>query len=504
VLRNALSLWLFFIGLTYVARRDRRLLARCPQIGLVTVGLVIAVYLVWRLSLHPGPPTERDALFLHTALLLGSGFAVPQLVAWGHALAVQDLPRIGRWLQRETRWVLVCGLLAVVGTGVYFAFGTRLAARGVFERYDTLFGSDPVRYARILSATARDFEYVTHKHPLFPLVGRSLDRILAPLVGETRAPLAVSSAAGGLCLALAAAYFRRITGSRLQGVLAALLLGSTAAHVVFAALPETYTLSAASLILLHLLLAQRRALALRLRHQALAAVFSVGVTATNVVPALVCFAGRNPSCRRARAVFRWFLASTLIGILAIAAQSALWPAALPGRAPDSFASDVQSLNTAASAGTVLRNLGRGLFLENIVGTTPRVVGAGANARLCPGLYVAWPARLTAALWIGVAFVALLTLRRVPAERRPTLWAAVLCLITAAAIHTFYGSEHMFLYSCTYTFYVLAVVAHALKQWKRPWANALLTLLVGAVAVQNARFAGDILGAVAQVVPAHGG
>ena len=139
--------------------------------GLTASSLLLAAYMGWRIRLHPGPLTERDALVLHPILVLAGGFALPLLIAWGHALIVRDAPRLARWLRREAGWVLTCGLLAILGTGVYGTFGTRLAARGAFERYDTLFCSD-------------------------------------------RAPLAVSSAAGGVCLALAAAYFRHVTGSR--------------------------------------------------------------------------------------------------------------------------------------------------------------------------------------------------------------------------------------------------------------------------------------------------
>jgi hypothetical protein len=52
--------------------------------------------------------------------------------------------------------------------------------------------------------------------------------------------------------------------------------------------------------------------------------------------------------------------------------------------------------------------------------------------------------------------------------------------------------------------VLAVVAHALPHWKPPWATALLGLLVVILALQNARFAGDILRALDQVAPPDGG
>lgn len=500
MLSNPLPIWLFFAVLAYLARRDRRWLARWPLTGLVGLGFALILYVAWRLTLRPGPPTEDDAAFLQAALVFSGGFALPLVMAWGRALVMRDMPRAARWLRREADWILTCGVLAVVSAGVYFAFGTQLAARGVFAHYDTLFWSDPIRISRILSNAALAGEHFTHKHPLFPLIGHGLFCLAHLFVGPDRAPLAVSSAAGGACLALAAAYFRHITGSRSQAVLAALVLGSTTAHLVFAATPETYTLSAAALILVHWLLARRSTLALRFRHQVVAAVLAVGMTLTNLVPAIVCFAGRHPAHRRGRALLRWLAATVLLGGLGVAVQSALLPESMPGKAPPTYLTEQNYFTTTSSAWAVLRNLGRGLLLENIVGAAPRVLHVEDKAVLCPGPYGTWPARLTLALWILIGIAALLTLPRVPAEHRPTLWAAVLCLAATAAIHSVYGDDYLFLYSCTYTFYVLSVVAHALPHWKRPWATAALGLLLVALAIQNSLFAADILKTLDRLAP----
>ena len=191
-------------------------------------------------------------------------------------------------------------------------------------------------------------------------------------------------------------------------------------------------------------------------------------------------------------ILRWLAASVLIGSAGVAVQSTLLPESTPGKAPSTNLTERDYFTTAHSAWRVLGNLGRGLFLENVVGTTPRVVGVADKAVLYTGSYDTWPARLTVGLWGLVGIAALLTLRRVPAERRPTLWAAVVCLVAAAVIHSIYGNDYLFLYSCTYTFYVLSIVAHALPHWRRPWATGALGLLLVALALHNALFAGSIV------------
>ena len=500
---NPLPVWFLFAALAYLGRRDRRLLARWPLTGLIASSLLLAAYLGWRIRLHPGPLTERDALVLHAVLVLAGGFALPALVAWSRAFIRGDLARAALWLRREARWVLTCGLLAASAAAVYFLFGTWLAAHGAFQRDTTVYGSDPSRCSRIMAGTARDFDYTTHKHPLFPLIGRALFVAAAPCVGPSWAPLAVSSAAGGLCVALAGVYFRSITGSRLQGALAALLLGSTSAYVLLAAVPETCTLSAAALILLHVLLAGRRSAALRVRHQVLAAAFAGGMTLLNAVPALVCFAGRHPGQRRIRVVLRWIASTAVVGSLLVAVQDWLIPLSTPGLARESSASELSFVSVPARPWTALAGVGRALLVEGVVGATPRIAPDMGQPVLHVGRYETKLALSATGLWLLLVLAALAVLIRARGDCRPTFWAAGVCLGVAALLHTFYGRREIFLYSCTYTFCLMGVLAHALPRVNYRAAVAILAVSVGALAVCNTLYGAQVLAALDQVRAARG-
>lgn len=495
---NPLTIWAPFILLMILMRRDRRQLARWPLVGLLLTGAVLGGYGLCRLLVWHRPLSSRDAVFIYLTLGAAGGFMVPALFAWVRALVRREWQWVLRRLRREAQWLALCGGLGIVAAGVYFAYGTQLAARGAFDRDDTLFWADTEVYTHVFRGTARDHQQVTHKHPLTPLLGQALFRLAALFVGPRWAPLGVSSAAGGLCVALAALYFRAVCGNCLLGLLGALLLGSTAAHLVFAALPETYTLAAAALILVHLLLTQHHAPTLRFRHHVAAAVLSAGITITNALPALVCFLCRHPSHRRRRVVLRWIACTALLGCLALTVQTYLLPAAALGITPEQYTGEARFMSTADSPWQVAANLARGVCVQNVVGASLRLTDHKGRPVVCVGPLRGRLGRLTGVLWLVLALGAVAVLVRARAWQQPTLVAAVICLGLVAVVHTFYGNQQLFLYSCTYTFYVLAILAHALPHVRRPAAIVMLALFGSVLVVNNALFCARILTTLEQL------
>jgi hypothetical protein len=485
------AVWIATFLLTLLVRRDRRVWMRLPVVGVVAAGVVLAAYAAWRRFIAPGPLTFRDAAFLHLVVTLASAGLVLRLVAWLRALCGQDQLRLRQAWRARRGWLLVCLALGLLSGSAYFLVGRQFATRGAFDEYDTLYRADPGRYQHIIAGTASDNEQTTHKHPLFPLLSRTLALGLTPLVGCANAPLAVSSLGGGLCTLLAALYFRRITGSRLLGALLALALAATAAHVVFCAQPETYALCGAALVLLHGVLACGTTRALRLRHEVLVAVCAAGVTITNVVPALICYLARHPARRRWRSVGRWFVLTALAGGAALSMQNVLLPMAALGRAPGEYHSEADYFGPAAP-GVVVTRLARGLLLENMIGTAPLVTPSPRGLVLSPGPYTRGPARVAAGIWLALLAGAAGTLLRARAWRQPTLSAALACLGAVAVLHSFYGNDTLFLYSCTYTFYVLAIAAHALPHMPRRVAVVACVVLVLVLALNDILFVRQIL------------
>jgi hypothetical protein len=72
-------------------------------------------------------------------------------------------------------------------------------------------------------------------------------------------------------------------------------------------------------------------------------------------------------------------------------------------------------------------------------------------------------------------------------RSRTFLAALLCLGITAGAYSWYGYDSFFLYSCCLTFYVLALLAHALAGRRSAAALLVLGAVWAFLAVNNARF-----------------
>ena len=498
MLPNPLIVWVPALLMVILWRRDRRLLARIPTAAFVVGCPVFCAYAAYKLFPQPRPMSVADVQFVHALFLAGGACVLSQLVSWTRAAIRSDLPRLVGWWRREWSWGITVGLVALLAAAGYFLFGTLLASRGVFAGYDTLFETDPGRYTEILAGAANEAKHTTFKHPLFALIGHTCWYIPAIIIGPERAPLAVSSAAGGVAIALAACYFRRITGSRPLGVLVAGLLACTAGHIVLSSLPETATLSACSLILLHLLLAHKDGRAVRVRHQVVAAVFSAGMTITNGLAALVCFAARHAGQRRPRVLLRWAATTALVLCFGLVVQSTALPTSAIGQAPGEYASEAHYLR-APAIGEVCQNLSRGMLLQSVVGASVCVQSRPLGPVLAPGPYDTPAAITCVAVWLILAVGGTVAAVRGRAWAAPSFWAAAGCLVITAGIHTFYGHDHVFLYACSFTFYVLAIPAHGLRHMPRWLAVPAVATLLAVLLVRNACFAAAILRTLDQII-----
>jgi len=487
--------WVAVLLLTLLVRRDRPLRVRLPLLGfagLVTAG---AVYTGWRSTLRPGELTFNDVLVLHLLWTAAGACGVLTCAAWLRALWRQDRPQLWQWARSERGWVAGSVALGALACGGYFVLGQAFAVHGVFEQYDTLYGADPGRYMHVIAGTATDNEQITHKHPLFPLVSRGLYLATLPWAGPGYAPLAVSCVGGGLCVTLAALYFRRITGSRAIGVLFAIMLGASAGHLIFCAQPETYALCAAGLVLLHLLLAESRARVPRFRHEVLAGVFAAGITITSAVPALICYLARHRAQRRWRRLVRWSATAAVVGCILVASQDVALPYTALGRAVGEYrAESAYFVRDAASKR--LPQLARGLLLEGVVGAPPHVEATARGPMLTAGRYSTLLSASVAGIWLCALAGTGVILLQTRAWRTPTLVAAAACLGFEFLLHGYYGREQLFLYACTYTFYLLAIVAHAVRYLPHRGAVGVSAALLAALLINNVQFAETVLGSLA--------
>jgi hypothetical protein len=478
-----LWLWALFALAALLARRDRRLLYRLPLAGGVATLLVGAgTIAAWSLGMP-------DSRWPHLVLVVAGGLAMPLLACWLRAYLRQDVPRCASCLRAAPVWSALCIGLAALATTAYFLLGQAVVARWGFRDDFTLFESDGPLYVRLMSGEIAGEHAITLKHPLFLLLTRLLYVAARPL-GGVHTPVLLTALAGGAALALAAAYFRAVTGSRVLALLLAATLGITTAHLVFAALPETYAFSAAGLILLHMLLAARPQCHVRLRHDVPAAALAIGITLTHIATAVVCFIAAHAWRSGWRASPRW--AAGVLSLLAVGlvVQTALVPESALADAAGALRGERRHVarESASESTRALHNVARGMLAENVV-APGLVVRADTDGHL--GLHLG---RYDSALgriclvtwWLLLAAAAALICSR-SATRGPTLWAALICLAGCAVLHIFYGNAHVFLFSGTFTFYFFAVLAHALRVLDCRSACALVAVLLVPLAVNNMHF-----------------
>jgi hypothetical protein len=269
------------------------------------------------------------------------------------------------------------------------------------------------------------------------------------------------------------------------------VLGSTSAHLVFGSMPESWALSASALVLLHIVVAFREARALRLRHVVLATLLAAGVTITSLAPALVCFLLWQPQQRLMAVRVRWAAYCLIVGAFALGLQAVVRPQADPLEIRK-YGDEGRFVEVDVPIGQRLVQLTRGLCVQNIVGFKPTVGHAWRESVVTASADYDALGRATAMTWVGLLGMAVIRLGWVGPAAPRTLLAAVVCLALAAGLHAFYGLSNMFLYSCSFTFYVLAIFAHGLRGARPVLVLAPIVAFAALLAINNIRFAAAIV------------
>ena len=479
-----LAAWALGLLVLWMVRRDRRLVVRGPRRGAAVVATFYGGYLIWRIFCVPHPLGWLDEFCLFGLPLLGSMLALPALVTWICATGMRDLPRLARHARQSAGWLVPCAVLASVAGAGYFAFGRQLESRGVLSRYEILFEADPIRYQDPYELAHSN---TTHKHPLLPILWYAGKESTSAFFGQRWGPLVLSCVLGGACVFLAALYFHAITRSAVLAVLGAALLGVTSAHFVFGALPESAMPIAAALILLHLGVAHAQRPSMRLRHHVLAGVLAAGVLITNAFTALICF----PFLRRAprgAAFGRWLCAVFLLGMVGVVFQNLALPEIVIN--PGLYGLEEHYVAPGLSSRQRAANLATGLLLHNVVGPPPRVESDTGWIRT--GAYTDSVSRVAVGVWALAGLFGVAGILRARAWRRPTFRAALACLAFVAAIHAVYGNASLFLYSCSFTFLVVAVLLHGYAGLPRGLATGLLIVTVAALAWNDMHLGARIL------------
>jgi hypothetical protein len=386
-------------------------------------------------------------------------------------------------------------LLFLLFFGLYLGFSVRFLAASAAspvtrERGDDLFASDVRRTIRALSGLTPDPGHQrTHVHPLFAILYSPAASTLSAALGShlVAVPLVIALV-GALGVVVARLFFSSVGFEPPDALLLAAILGATAAHAFFAMIPETYAFTATSLIMLF------AALAARVRNPIVLVALGVvafGNLITSIVQVGIVYLAAACEGRRrvtARPVARAALlvAAVLVVSAGLAlAQRALYPATRPFFLPEHLEGEQRYMVTIDSAAGLARRVGNLLLHMGYYGVSApalcvadaapppdgRTASVQSFARVtfnpfeCPPREAFSPlGGVTVVLWSALLLLALVSLgdgKRRAAMPGWLMLALGLSLAAHFALHLLYGDD-LFLYTATWTFEVLALVALAIR------------------------------------------
>ncbi len=397
------------------------------------------------------------------------------------------------------QWGLALGFFALyLGWGLAF----HLRSPRLFYYLDEAFDADIP--SRIMDLTRPQGPHLRAQfHPLFVLllnpIGVALRAGLRGLGVEASgrvAAITLSAAAGGGGVAVFSVLLRGLGLASLRVVLWSLVFGLSASQFVFGSLPESWIFSGLSLLVLFALGTRPRPPRDGL---VVAGTAAFGMAVTNLAAAVLVRArwlvSEGRVGRLVGGLARYLLLVLLATALLSALQSVVYPGASPFYRADPLAREdrqsfVRNFELAERTGDLLAHL----FFFSLTAPRLLVTETGTPRTTVdfpdPSLAALRPeGAVHAVLWTALLLLAGLGLVRV---REPLPLALLLWLALQAALHLVFGTS-LFLYSCQWTFAVVALVAVGTDRLSPPRAlDASLLALVGLQALANTAFLLEIL------------
>jgi hypothetical protein len=379
--------------------------------------------------------------------------------------------------------------------GVFFAVGLAFLSTRVYVEEADLFDADMRRVVHDLARSGGP-HLRSKVHPLFVLFLNPLGLLLKAVVGRPRpAALLLNAAAGAFGVVLFRELLVRLGVRRDRSTLWSVIFGLSASQLFFGVFPESYSFSGASLLLLFVAFAAPRPSWARCL---VAALVSFGVTTTNLVAGvLLAWVRPTDLMSRARALAR-ALGFGCVVVLTAAALSLVQKRIAPTTAlfflPSSFREETSYVVRTLDAGSALRraaDLADAVLFTNLAAPelrvtwpqdTPPTTRFGARRPAC------W---LHAACWVALLLAGGTTFRRLEPPGGALVRALLLWIAFNVGLHFLYG-ETFFLYSCHWTFAVLAVAALGVEEGCRPWARPVVPALMMAMAGLQAWANGSFL------------
>ncbi|MCB0100689.1 MAG: hypothetical protein KDD74_01500 [Anaerolineales bacterium] len=386
------------------------------------------------------------------------------------------------------------------------------------EKNTVLFEADAGPWMTIL-ASPESAPINRAVHPLSLILIRPLVRLVSGFMGEHYAlggMIAVSLVAAA-CVFMTWLFVKRATNSSTYAFIFAVLLGSTASHLLFGSLTENYIFGTAALLFFFLLLQSKET---RFSVLVPAGLFLFGITITNIAQGVIALFANKFGFKR---LVQYGLTVLSLGILLTAVTDIIYPNFItlfyvPNdiafefnfvNSPDGNLSDPMRLSEPDSIIRKFNVVSRSIILYGAVG--PDVIEATSDKPPFPTIdlktfdvrarkFASYKgiANLPLVLWLillGGGFM--LFLKNIRSSKHAPLMLGLFGTISFNFLmHLFYGTE-LFLYT---PYWVYAFVLFAALAWAdfadKKWFQWILALIVIVLMLSNFNFVAEMFKALA--------
>ncbi len=372
----------------------------------------------------------------------------------------------------KNKEILPSFILFFIFSILYIYLGLSLV--GQHDKIDFL-GGDIWKAGRAWTTfSATKPTYFKGSHPLFLLFVCPWGSLLNSLTKSPEVTVTIlDSLFGAFAVFLSSIFFKKLTNKSTQALLLATVFGLSMSQLVFSSVPETYALAGCSIITTYILfLTCLQEKKLYIGYWILAGLFTFSVTITNFTQTLICFIITVLILRRGKTTLTVIL--EFIGsVVALAFILSIFQKIIITHAPYFFMPDTVGTETkyihsflSAQPLIVMKELVKHFFVVNFVSPYPFMGISSENHSQIELTF--FMHKLNYSLIGGIGTIIWLCLL-IPGFLKNILSVHKNALILALggsllfnmAFHSFFGTDEMFLYTCNFTFIVLALAIHKL-------------------------------------------
>lgn len=377
---------------------------------------------------------------------------------------------------------------------LYFVLGTTLILNRQIYTF-SFFGADPMDY--INDWNSIEWNY-THKgsHPLILLICDPLGTLLYYLTSSKEISVIIlNSFFGALAVLLSSIFFWILTRRYVETAILTNVFGLSMSQLVFSTVPETYALAGCSVITTYILfLICLNSHKLYIGYWILAGIFSFGVTITNFAQTLICFTVAALSLKNEKRIIAILdYISTVVSCTFLLSifQWRIFPYSKLFFLPLTVEWELKSIKETLFSQPllVIKELIKHFFLVNFVASSPftGIVDPENSSRLLLGFYersleyniigfigiVLWVCLFTIGLYKNILTI----------KKNVFIIGVCFSILFNIALHSFFGTFEMFLYTCNFIFPVLLLAINN-SIMKRTYFKISLAILIILMGINN--------------------